>query len=195
MNETKFLPKDYEIRILSQDEFQPLWQAHAPKIFENDSQSFFIRDYFNDVERERAKALSQVFAQRYLLNLSLFYKGEFAGWCAGHQESGETFYMRNSAILPEHRRKGLYTALMQATVEEVTRNGFQRIYSRHVATNNAVIIPKLKFGFTISSIEISDTFGVLVHLSYFPNSLRRKIFDYRAGAVRPDEEIRKCMKL
>lgn len=103
--------------------------------------------------------------------------------------------MRNSAILPEHRRKGLYTQLLEETLRRVSADGFQKIYSRHSATNNDVIIPKLKAGFTISSLEVSDVFGVLVHLVYFPKKLRRKIMVYRVGDAKPDDEIKKCLGL
>jgi L-amino acid N-acyltransferase YncA len=103
--------------------------------------------------------------------------------------------MCNSAVFPEHRKKGLYTALMKATLEVVTEMGFQRIYSRHTATNNAVIIPKLKAGFHMTHFELSDTFGVLVHLTYYPKDLRRKMLDYRAGQIKPDDEIRKLLKI
>jgi len=131
----------------------------------------------------------------YQLRLGLFYKNEFVGWSAAHQESSETYYMRNSAILPAHRRKGLYSALLKQTIATLTEKGFQRIYSRHSATNNNVIIPKLKVGFTISSLEVTDMFGVLVHLVYFPKDLRRKVMVYRVGDIKPDNEIRTCMKL
>jgi L-amino acid N-acyltransferase YncA len=97
--------------------------------------------------------------------------------------------------LPAHRRKGLYTALLNQTTDQLKEMGFQKIYSRHSATNNDVIIPKLKFGFTITSLEISDIFGVLVHLVYFPKELRRKMMVYRVGDIKPDDEIRKCLDI
>jgi len=74
-------------------------------------------------------------------------------------------------------------------VQEVTQLGFQRIYSRHRATNNAVLIPKLKAGFVLTSLEVSDAFGTMVHLTYFSHPLRRKILDYRVGQIQPDQEI------
>lgn len=103
--------------------------------------------------------------------------------------------MRNSAILPEHRRKGLYSALLNETLLRVQENGFQRIYSRHIATNNSVIMPKLKHGFTITALEVTDLFGVLVHLTYLPKELRRKVMVYRVGDAKPDDELKTCLKL
>jgi hypothetical protein len=101
--------------------------------------------------------------------------------------------MQNSGILPEHRRKGLYSKLVRHVLNVTTEKGFPRVWSRHNATNNAVIVPKLKQGFLISAMELSDTFGTLVHLSYFPVEVQRKMMDYRAGQIKPDDEIKKLL--
>jgi hypothetical protein len=103
--------------------------------------------------------------------------------------------MRNSAILPNHRRKGLYSALLREVVIKLEKKGFQVITSRHNAGNNDVIIPKLKAGFLITGIELSDAFGTLVNLSYFTNPLRRKVTLYRSGDQYPDEEVKKHLGL
>jgi len=170
------IPDGYEIRELTDGEFKPLWDSE-------------------DDESAKAGRLRKNMGDLFYLNLGLFYDGEFIGWTAGQQESAETYYMRNSAVLPAHRRKGLYTQLLAETLRIVTAKGFQKIYSRHSATNNDVIIPKLKAGFTISSLEVTDLFGVLVHLVYFPKDLRRKMMIYRVGDAKPDEEIKKCLGL
>lgn len=72
----------------------------------------------------------------------------------------------------------------------VQQEGFQIAYSRHKATNNQVLVPKLKAGFVITSLEVSEVFGVMVQLSYFFNPLRRKVLDVRVGQARPDAEVR-----
>jgi len=100
------LPDDYQIRELSDAEFDPLWRAEAPKIFDENSQIFRVWQWLDEDERAKAALLRERLGKPYALNLGLFHKGAFVGWCAGHQESSETFYMRNSAVLPEHRRKG-----------------------------------------------------------------------------------------
>jgi len=104
-----------------------------------------------------------------------------------------TLYMQSSAVFPEFRRAGLYTELVRKSVELGTEAGFLSIFSRHVATNNAVIIAKLKLGFRITSLELTDTFGSLVHLSYFPNKTREKMLEYRASFSKPDDEIKKLL--
>ncbi len=69
--------------------------------------------------------------------------------------------LRNSAFLPEHRGKGLYSAMLRSVKDYVLGLGFQEISSRHNTTNNAVIVPKLKQGFTIPSLEVSGIFGTM----------------------------------
>jgi hypothetical protein len=76
-------------------------------------------------------------------------------------------------------------------IELVTKQGFQLITSSHNATNSAIIIPKLKAGFIITGFELSDTFGLLVNLTYYTNATRRKIMDFKAGQTRPDDELRR----
>ena len=78
-------------------------------------------------------------------------------------------------------------------LDAVQREGFQIVHSRHVATNNQILVAKLKAGFVITAIEVSDVFGVLVHLSYFFNPLRRKVLDVRVGQARPDAEVKRYM--
>jgi L-amino acid N-acyltransferase YncA len=103
--------------------------------------------------------------------------------------------MRNSAVLEKHRNKGLYSELLKANIEILTNKGFQVIYSAHIATNNAILIPKLKAGFVITSLEIEERFGTRIKLSYFTSQLRKKVVDYRVGFIRPDEELKKILKL
>lgn len=189
------LPEGYEIKEMTQQEFAPLWDRHAETIFDDNSQVFRLHDWLTEQENENNKILDGFMGTPFQLRLGLFYRNEFVGWCAGHQESAETYYMRNSAILPEHRMKGLYTALLKKTISVLEDKGFQKIYSRHNSTNNAVIIPKLKAGFAITSLEVSDMFGVLVHLTYFPKALRKKMLAYRVGDIKPDEEIKSCLKI
>ena len=131
----------------------------------------------------------------YELCCVLYNQGKLAGWSFGSQVDNEKFYMINSAVMPEHRRRGLYKALMAFVLRDAAGEGFQIIYSRHVATNSAILIPKLKAGFIITAFEMSDMHGLLVHLSYFVNPIRRKAMDFRAGLSIPDEELRRFLPI
>lgn len=184
----------YEIKVLTTEEFQPLFTQYVEILFK-DTLNFPVRNFLSPAELDAEKTLGGNLGQPYRLNLGLYYQGQLAGWSFGYQESSEKFYVCNSAIFPDHRRKGLYTKLMERMTNEVAEQGFQVIYSRHLVTNNAVLIPKLKFGFVMTSFEVSDLFGLLVHLSYFTNPLRRKMLDFRVGNMRPYAEIKECLKI
>lgn len=188
------LPSGYSFRELDKDEFQRLQQPLAKKIFEETSPIFNASQAIPEAELEQWRALGKNMGDLYTLRLGLFHREEFVGWHFGIQQSGEKFYMQNSAVATEHRRKGLYRALLNEVLARAKAKGFQVIYSRHMAMNNAVIIPKLKAGFVITAMELSDVFGLLVHLSFYTNPLRRKVLEFRTGETFPDEEIRKHLR-
>jgi ribosomal protein S18 acetylase RimI-like enzyme len=189
------LPEGYEIRELPQEEFSALWQKHAPAIFDDGSHLLRLDGILSGQDQARSSELGATLGQRWRVNLAVFRGDEFVGWSFGYLENGQTFYMCNSAVLPAHRRRGLYSALLRRIMDAAIEKGFQRIYGRHLMTNNAVLIPKLKAGFVITGFELSDEYGAMAHLSYFANPARRKVLDYRAGLIRPDDEIRGWMRM
>ena len=190
------LKNGYEIRELPEDVFFKKYTPLKKVVFSQDH-SLFPHEYMSNQEKEQADLLrAELYKNRYALHLGVFDpKGHLVGWHFGFQENPYTFYMCNSAILAEHRRQGLYQSLLEVTKEIIKKKGFQVILSRHTATNNPVIIPKLKAGFVISSLEVDDVFGVLVHLKYFFNPTRLKVMNYRAGQIHPDDELKKLFKL
>tara|TARA_R110002072_G_scaffold64203_2_gene159270 strand:+ start:120175 stop:120744 length:570 start_codon:yes stop_codon:yes gene_type:complete len=189
------MKQNYQIKELTKEEFIPLYDQHKYSIFEDDH-SYVLWDLLSDKELEQVKSLGSDLGSPYKLYLGVFDKsGDLVGWSWGFQENSTTFYMCNSAVLPEHRRKGIYSSLVNECVDTLSKKGFQIIYSRHCATNNDVIIPKLKAGFVISKMEIDDKFGVLIHLHFYTNKERRRIMDYRSGQLKPDSKIKEVFKL
>ncbi len=53
----------------------------------------------------------------------------------------------------------------------------------------------MKRGFKITHFELSDTFGVMIHLSYFPQKIKNDILDFRSGLVRPDKKMKKIFNI
>ena len=78
------------------------------------------------------------------MGFGLFQGDTFVGWHIGQQVLAGKFEMTSTGVLPEHRRRGLYSALILVVLETVQKEGFQIVYSRHNLTNNAVIVPKLR---------------------------------------------------
>lgn len=180
----------YQIRELSNDEFDELWLEHGKKFFDNESQVFRLVQALSKEALAQLAELKSNLGTPIKIFLGIYYKNECVGWSWGFQESAFRFYMCNSAVFPKHRRKGLYTMLMGEMIKRVTELGFQEIYSKHRATNNSVLIAKLKAGFVINTLQVTDSHGVMVHLVYFPNKLRNKMLDYRVGQTKPDDEIK-----
>lgn len=145
---------------------------------------------YGDAEKEALEPLRERMSDAYALRLGIFQNDTFVGWHLGLQVAPSNFMMVSTGILKEHRRKGVYTALLQTVLERVKAEGFQVVSSRHNLTNNAVIIPKLKAGFVISGFEVNDMYGSLAQLSYFFNPLRRRMLDVRVGQTTPDEEVK-----
>ena len=185
---------EYIVRKLPRKDFFALIDPHIKTTFK---ESFRFPDLqiLTDREKQSMKQLRSVKGESFRLNLALFKGDKLAGWSFGWQKDSECYYMTNSAILEEHRRQGLYSALLKKVVEIAREKGFQIIFSRHTATNNAILVPKLKAGFIISAMEISDTFGLLIHLRYYTNPLRRKMMDVRCGESKPDSELRGILGL
>jgi ribosomal protein S18 acetylase RimI-like enzyme len=189
-NEQEGLPGGYEIREIETTDFELLWERHRDRFFDFQNLIFRVEETLTPEDREKSAVLRRKMGEPYRLNLGLYFNGEFVGWAWGIQESTETFYMCNSAVFPEHRGKGLYSALMRGTLERVVALGFQRIYSRHVVTNNAILIAKLKAGFKITHFELSDRFGVVVHLTKYAKEVRHQVLELRAGSLMPDSGLR-----
>jgi len=187
------MKQDYEIREMKEEEFL-YFDKHKKSVF-GEVQSYSLNDLLNNAEQEKIKTLGQGTSTPYT-SLGAFDKDkQFVGWSWGQQENSSTFYIVNSAILPDHRRNGLYGALIGRCIDVVSAKGYQLIYSRHCVTNNAVIITKLKAGFTISKMEISDRYGVLIQLDFYTNETRRRINDYRAGQLKPDSDIKRLFSI
>jgi len=189
------LQNGYYLKEMTPKEFFPLFGKHYQSLFGNDH-TFFADKYYSESENNKMEKLKERMGNLFALHIGLFSKNnEFVGFTFGFQESEEVFYMACSAVLPEYRRSGLYTELVKFVIKRTSDEGFQKIYGTHCATNNAVIIPKLKLGFIFSKLELSDTFGTIIHLQYFTNPLRRKVMDYRSGQRIPDQEMKTVMKL
>ena len=111
-----------------------------------------------------------------MLRIGVFHSDTLIGWSVGWFEREGALYMANSGVLPEHRRKGLYSAMVHRCIKEGADGGAVVVRSRHVAVNSAVLIAKLKLGFIVTGGEYSEEYGYLVRMTYFLRDERLKLF-------------------
>ncbi|GMA15784.1 GNAT family N-acetyltransferase [Deinococcus metallilatus] len=121
-------------------------------------------------------------------------EGEVVGWSAARAWNERTVYMSNTAFLPQHRGKGLYTRLLPHLLDTFQREGYPLVRSHHHVTNNAVIVPKLRAGFRIQGLQ-TDEHGVMAVLIHAFDPVYRDYMDARSGLTRPRGEVARRLGL
>jgi RimJ/RimL family protein N-acetyltransferase len=114
----------------------------------------------------------KIHSERFLIK----YQGKVVGWVQGEMEDFETFYMRNSGILPAHQNKGVYSEFLKIFEKYIFGLGYARISSQHSPTNAAVLSLKLKAGFVIVGQETYERWGILVKLVKFSSKKRKDFY-------------------
>jgi hypothetical protein len=184
MSEPVPLLNGYSFQLVEKPIFQPFFDQHYSSIFKRGNRTA-IQNMLSEAERAARNELKGARANLYQLHLLIYFQSTPVGWSYGEQVSEEDFLMRNTALLPEHQRKGVYSALLPKLLPVVAAAGFQVVRSRHVATNNNVLIPKLKAGFVITGTELNERWGVLVNLSYYFNKSRERLLREMSGELTP----------
>ncbi len=174
---------DFNYTFISSSEFGPIIQENRSKIF-TDSNDINYYSFLKEEEIEALKKLNQCTKNNIRKNLVCYHQETLVGWSWGFQKDGEEFYMVNSAVFPEFRNLGIYSKMLSLMVEEVRKEGFLIISSNHHASNNSILIPKLKFGFNITGMKVNPRFGVLVELQYHTNKKLNQVYEYRVGSIK-----------
>ena len=104
---------------------------------------------------------------------------QLVGWSYGWFEPDGAYYMANSGVSASHRRRGVYSALLEASIEHARTSGAPVVRSRHSVLNNAVIICKLQRGFHINGLGMTAHLGLLVELVQHLSSERHSLFRSR----------------
>lgn len=191
MMETR-LYEDYVLREVTAAEFGPFFREHRPRLFA-DGITIPVEAWMTEEEKQQQQALAHRLRDTYALRAFIMKGDTIIGWHTGRQVDAETYYMANTAVLPEHRGKGIYSEMVVALMGHLRELGFQRLTSRHLASNNAILTLKLRAGFHITGMEVDERFGILVCLSYHFNAKRKNSYRFRVGSVRPDEELRQFL--
>ena len=110
-------------------------------------------------------------------------KGNPVGWHMGETEDAVTFYMRNTGILPKFQNHGIYEAFFSSFLAYLSEIGYERVTSQHQATNRRILIMKLKRGFDVAGLELTENWGPLIKLVRIIVPDRRLSFYRQYGRV------------
>ncbi len=114
------------------------------------------------------------------LSWGLFAGDELIGWSHAHQRDERTVYMADSGVLPEHQGRGLYTRLLPHLLAAFQAAGYTLVQSHHRATNNRVLIPKLRAGFYLQGLNLYEG-GLNVALTLSLDPVYRDAMHVRSG--------------
>lgn len=158
------------------------WEQHNQRLWDGASDrvpALDVRTAMTDDERAYAADLEAALVPTLSHRILLRAGDEIIGAYWGQQETSFRYYMIYSVVHRAWQGRGVYKALLARVVAAATASGFREIYSRHRADNNAILVPKLRAGFAISSFELTPRFGLLVHLRYYPSEGLRALFQHR----------------
>lgn len=182
----------YTICDVTAEEFHTFYASKATGVYPDVLQ--INTDIWLSAQDKAARSiLAKALGARISLYFLIYCHDEPIGWHCGYQIDAETFYMFESGIDPAHQGRGIYTSLLPWLLERYRSLGFQRVTSQHHASNNAVIVPKLKAGFIITGFTIDEGVGLMISLAYIFNEHRRKIYAFRTGHSKPDPEIKRFL--
>lgn len=192
--ESSSLLSSLKLRFVTEDEFQEFTADLKQNIFSN-LLSIPNRALYSEDDLNRSEANSARYAHLESVYCLLMLNDKCIGWHYGYQDGPMSYYMCNSAIIPEFRRQGCYSWLAEQVMKEMQARGYLKIKSRHHPTNTAVLIAKLKLGFIVSGLQVSSNFGTLVELEWHGNERVDDVMKFRCGAALPDSSTLQALGL
>ena len=103
-------------------------------------------------------------------------EGKIVGWFMGQLEDFETFYMRNTGVIPKHQNNGIYKAFLTHLLKYLKELGYQKVSSQHSPDNARMFSLKMNNGFIIVGTENHDRWGTLVKMVRFLDLKRQKVY-------------------
>ncbi len=171
------LPEGVEAHAVEKDVLQKVMTQLWPAIFPEDSNLCFFRTV-----QERMGKMEFLWREYYGSGHSetiLFTLPDETpiGWVTGDMEDYMTFYLRLFGLLPEYRRKKVFSAFQQKFFEYLKEVGYERIASHHHINNRITLISQLKMGFSLVGFEVDERFGILAKVLYFLHEDRREGYE------------------
>jgi len=165
------------------DQFpEPAFSALTEEAFSDYEASELLTDVANEEAATRSETPGPL--DEGALRIGAFRGDSLVGWTFARPEGSSHLYMINSGVTPAERRQGIYSELVRLVLEHAKSRGYVAVLSRHAASNNAVIVAKLKSGFFVSGFEYSEVYGPLVRLTFLVGKLRRTLHQTRSSPIR-----------
>jgi GNAT superfamily N-acetyltransferase len=92
-------------------------------------------------------------------------------------------------VHPEHRRRGIYRALIERVLALTSELGFASVVSNHAPGNNPAIIAKLALGFRVDRLEIDALHGPCLWLRYYHDADELAAYEFRNGLATLTPEL------
>ena len=194
MNQPIHLLQNYYAKIVDNPTIFDILKKYRTTVF-SDSVDFNRYTVFSDLEKKQFDEKIQSTKAPLRLSYIIEQNNNLVGWCTAFQKDVDKWYMHNTAIFEQHRKKGLYTAVLQLMLAYAKSEGYQKVTSIHNATNNAIIIPKLKAGFVINGMHINEKFGTMIELSYYVNPQIKAVVDFRSGHKRLPQSLKNLVNV
>jgi GNAT superfamily N-acetyltransferase len=125
--------------------------------------------------------------QSPIFRLGAYDGDELVGWSYGWMERGDVFYVANSGVVASHRRRGIYSSLLDAIRDHAIAQGAVAVRSQHSVLNNPVLIAKLHAGFHVTGLSQHARMGALVELTLHLYEPRQALFRTRSLPYSPPE--------
>jgi len=160
------------------------WELH-----ERELRSHFPPEVFFDFDRlrppeqreRRARLIASQGAQPLAEHWIVRDGDALAAMFCGNQWMGSTWEMFHTTVHRDHRRKGLYAAIVQLQLAYSKALGFDMVVSEHAPGNNPVLLAKLGAGFRVLGLEINPALGPGLRLCYFHNPEHLAAYEYQMG--------------
>jgi RimJ/RimL family protein N-acetyltransferase len=138
-----------------------------------------------EARRAAAKPLTALFGRSHHEHF-LFWGADSAiiGYGYGDMRDAQTFFMTSSGVLPAYRGRGVYSGYVRQLLAYLAALGYERVISNHHPNNRAVLIAKLKLGFSITAVNLDERWGAQVELTYLFHQDRRDAY-CRAFSLHP----------
>lgn len=189
MNQPIYLLQNYYAKVVDNSTIFDILKKYRTTVFSS-TVDFNPTAVYNDLEKEQLNKKIKSIKPPARFSYIIEQNDNLVGWCTAYQKDVDEWYMHNTAIFEAHRKKGLYTTILQLMLNYAKKEGYLKVTSIHNATNNAIIIPKLKAGFVISGMHMNEKFGTLIKLTYYVNPKIKAIIDFRSGHKRLPQSLK-----